>query len=79
MVQESVAVAKRFFKDISIPFFDFLETTTFEETHDIADAALFTLMALEETAWYSTWIDHALHSTYHNLLCAEKNLKHVLL
>ena len=56
MVQESVAVAKRFFKDISIPFFDFLETTTFEETHDIADAALFTLMALEETAWYSTLV-----------------------
>ena len=56
MVQESVAVAKRFFKDISIPFFDFLETTNFEETHDIADAALFTLMALEETTWYSTLV-----------------------
>ena len=56
MVQESVAVAKRFFKDISIPFFDFLETTTFEETHDIADAALFTLMALEETTWYATLV-----------------------
>jgi hypothetical protein len=56
MVQESVAVAKRFFKSISIPFFDFLETTNFEETHDIADAALFTLMALEETTWYSTLV-----------------------
>ena len=56
MVQESVAVAKRFFKDISIPFFDFLETTHFEETHHITDAALFTLMALEETTWYSTLV-----------------------
>ena len=37
---------------MSLPFFEFLETKSVTETHDIADASLFVLMALEESRWY---------------------------
>ena len=45
-------LAKTYFKPINLPFFEFLETKSVTETHDIADASLFVLMALEESQWY---------------------------
>ena len=51
-VQEGVKLAKTCFKSMSLPFFEFLETKSVTETHDIADASLFVLMALEESRWY---------------------------
>jgi hypothetical protein len=51
VIQESVELAKNYFKHISYPFFDFLENNPLKETHDIADASLFVIMALEETRW----------------------------
>ena len=52
MVQEGVKLAKTYFKPINLPFFEFLETKSVTETHDIADASLFVLMTLEESRWY---------------------------
>ncbi len=51
VIQESVELAKNYFKHISYPFFHFLENNPLKETHDIADASLFVIMALEETRW----------------------------
>ena len=48
--------AKAYFKSISRPFFEFLETKSVAETHDIADASLFVLMALEESRWYGAGV-----------------------
>lgn len=50
-MQESVLVAKQYYKQISPAYVDFLHTNALEETHDIADASLFVMMALEETSW----------------------------
>ena len=44
-------VAKQYYKQISPAYVDFLHTNALEETHDIADASLFVMMALEETSW----------------------------
>ena len=53
-MQESVLVAKQYYKQISPAYVDFLHTNALEETHDIADASLFVMMALEETPWCVT-------------------------
>ena len=36
-------LAKTYFKPINLPFFEFLETKSVTETHDIADASLLCL------------------------------------
>ena len=56
MGQEAVKSAQAYFKSISRPFFEFLETKSVAETHDIADASLFVLMALEESRWYGAGV-----------------------
>lgn len=46
-----MTVAKKYYEQTSSAYIDFLNTRPLAETHDVADASLFVMMALEDTAW----------------------------
>ena len=46
-----MTVAKQYYEQTSSAYIDFLNTRPLAETHDVADASLFVMMALEDTSW----------------------------